>query len=239
MNFNKAIIVAAGLGSRLGDLTKDTPKPLLKIGEDTIIERNINTLKKNGIEDIGIVVGYKKEKIMELLGDSYTYIFNPFYENTNNMASLWFAKDFVRNSNFIYCHSDIIYEEYILKKLLNTKGDIVLSVEEKRCDGEAMKVLLTDNTFVKSSKDISLEKAYGEWIGMARFSHTGWNLYFKYIEELLYNKNFKVYDTEAMNNLVKDYIGFIKISSFTNLKWYEIDFYEDYIKAINMFKSNN
>lgn len=94
MEFNKAIIVAAGLGSRLGDLTKDIPKSLLKIGKDTIIERNINTLKKNGIEDIGIVVGYKKEKIMELLGDGYTYIFNPFYENTNNMASLWFAKIF-------------------------------------------------------------------------------------------------------------------------------------------------
>ena len=101
----KAVIVAAGKAERLQPLTNDTPKCLLPINGRPLIEYSLEVLKQNGIHQIGFVVGYLKDKLPEILGSQYAYIFNPFYAMTNNMASLWFAKDFIGDNDFIYLQS--------------------------------------------------------------------------------------------------------------------------------------
>jgi choline kinase len=233
LSIKKAVIVAAGLGKRLKDVTGGKPKSLLKIGDKTIIEHSIYKMKKLGIEQIGIVVGHEKEFVKSYLGNEYTYIFNPFYKYTNNMASLWFAKEFIKDSDFIYSHADIFYEEEILNNLIKYEGDIVLSVEKKNCDEEAMKVKLNNNMeFLESSKEIPLEESFGEWTGLAKFNNKAWNKYKLAIEELLYNEEFQAYDTKAMNILVKKYTNIIKVNYFENLNWVEVDFKEDYEKAL-------
>ncbi|KAE9634981.1 NTP transferase domain-containing protein [Defluviitalea raffinosedens] len=233
----KAVIVAAGLGSRLGSLTESIPKCLLKIGEESIIERSIRLLKKQGIEDIGIVVGYKKEVLQQHLGDQYTYIFNPFYRETNNMGSLWFAKDFIGNSDFIYSHADVVYDERILEMTVKAEGKIVLTVEEKQCDEEAMKVRVDENlSFRESSKDIPLNESFGEWTGLAKFENESWKKYLEEVESLLYNREFQVYDTKAMNQLNSKYRDIIEIVSFKDFKWVEVDFENDLRNAIEYFE---
>lgn len=99
-----------------------------------------------------VVVGCLKEQIIEKLKGKVTFIYNPFYETTNDMASLWFAKEFVRDTDFLYLHGDLVYHRDLVRKCLNAKGNIILVVDTKRCDEEDMKARVKNGLFVESSK---------------------------------------------------------------------------------------
>ncbi|MFQ5822874.1 MAG: sugar phosphate nucleotidyltransferase [bacterium] len=112
----KVIIIAAGSGSRLNKHSSDMPKTLTPIGEQTIIDIIIQTLKKVGIREIALVCGFKKEMLKAYLGDGsphgvkLTYIFNPQWENPNGI-SVWTAKDFVKKYEpFLLLMSDHIFD---------------------------------------------------------------------------------------------------------------------------------
>ena len=95
----RAIILAAGFGTRLLPLTEVTPKPLIDVNGKIIIERMIEALKENGIDEINIVVGYKKEKF-EYLKDKYSnirFIENQYYSTSNNISSIYVARELLKN----------------------------------------------------------------------------------------------------------------------------------------------
>jgi choline kinase len=121
-----AIILAAGLGSRLSPLTDDKPKSLIKFGQETLLERNIAMLRKYGIEDISIVTGYKKEKINF---SGINYYENKNYKDNSTLASLFFAEEKILESTII-TYSDIIFDEFILQRLLNTKNEISVVIDK-------------------------------------------------------------------------------------------------------------
>jgi len=226
MNELKAVIVAAGESRRLQPLSKGFPKCFLKVGRHPLIIYSLEALKNCGIDDIAFVVGYKKEYFTEKLGNDYKYIFNPFYSTTNNMVSLWFAKDFISGSDFIYLHSDILYHPKILAMIISDNSEITLAVKETNCDEEMMKVRVEGRDLIESSKSIPLNEAFGEWVGIAKFTSTGWEKYLIKIEELLSEGAFNVYDTAAMNRLVEKEKN-IRIVPFKGLPFIEVDSPED------------
>jgi len=122
-----AIILAAGLGSRILPLTKDKPKSLIEFAGKSLLENQIELFRKNGIQDISIVTGYNKDKFS--LKD-VNYFENLGYEKTNTLLSLFCAKQKIMNSTII-SYADIIFEENILKKLLNTQDEISLVNDRK------------------------------------------------------------------------------------------------------------
>jgi len=225
-----AVIVAAGEGKRLRPVTIDTPKCLLPIGGKPLIEYSLRILKEHGVERIGLVVGYLKDKIIDALGPQYTYISNPFYAFTNDMASLWLAKEFIGSNDFIYLHSDLLYHPRILTMTMESDAEITLAVEKKGCDKEAMKVVEDGGYLVESSKEIPLTKAFGEWTGITKFTNIGWRKYLLEVEQLLAAGDFNAYDTKAMNRLVKKE-RVIKILDINELPFIEIDTLEDLRKA--------
>ena len=104
----RAIILAAGFGTRLLPLTEVTPKPLIDVNGKIIIERMIEALKENGIDEINIVVGYKNEKF-EYLKDKYSnirFIENQYYSTSNNISSIYVARELLKN--VIILEADII-----------------------------------------------------------------------------------------------------------------------------------
>lgn len=226
----KAVIVAAGESRRLHPITNNTPKCFLSVGDRPLIEYSLAALKRCGINEIAFVVGYLKDKFPSWLGNGYEYIFNPFYAITNDMASLWFAKDFVRGSEFIYIHSDLLYHPEILSKTVASQAEIALAVEETVCDAEMMKVRVDGLSLLESSKDVALDQAFGEWTGIAKFTSTGWQKYLPEIEQLLAEGQFNVYDTVAMNRLVQKE-RMIRIVPFRDLPFIEIDYPGDLEKA--------
>ncbi|HCL56825.1 MAG TPA: hypothetical protein DHW82_07435 [Spirochaetia bacterium] len=237
MEIKKAVIVAAGLSSRLYPLTLERPKGLLPVGGKSLLERSIGILRKNGIEDIAVVVGYKKEMIMEALDSSITYIPNPFYKHCNNLGSLWFARNFVHNDPIVYMHGDIIYDEKIFSQtfqsFLKRKDDIELVTDFTRHDEESMKVRITkENYLIESSKEIPLDKAAGEWTGITYIRNS--EAVFKYFSKVLFEEGLNHYDTKAFSEMAAD--GYkIYCSSTMELPWTEIDFIDDYEKAKSLF----
>jgi|TARA_Y100000034_G_scaffold128501_1_gene183203 choline kinase len=230
----KAVIVAAGRGTRLYGNDSEIPKCLTEVAEGkTLLDLTLENLKKHGITDIAIVSGWKKEKIHEKLGDSVTHLFNPFYETTNDMASLWFGKEAVGDEPFLYLHSDLLYHDELIKKAIDAEGDIVLVTDTEVFDEESMKVKLDEKGhLIESSKAIPLDQAGGEWTGIIKFSSEGWKKLIPEIESLLAEGRFMDYDTSALTNLAEK--GFpIKIVPTDKLPWIEIDFPDDLEKAKN------
>ena len=218
----KAIIVAAGRSSRLYPLTLDTPKPLLKINGLSIIENSINNLYESGVCDIAVVTGYLKEQFLGLLKDRVRFFENPFYAFTNDMASFWCARDFVKDDDFLYIHGDLVLHPDIIKKCLDKKGAMVLVVDKKICDEEDMKVRLEKGVFAESSKEIPLEKSYGEWIGLAKFSKEAGLLVFNEIENILSEGRVNEYDSYAFTRLAQ-HGKKIDICHTDGFFWAEID----------------
>ncbi len=226
----KAVIVAAGASRRLRPDTDHLPKCFLPVGDRSLVEYSLSAIRSLGIEQIGFVVGYLRDQFPARLGDDYQYIFNPFYATTNNMASLWFAKEFVGDSDFLYMHSDLLYHPDILAMTAASDAEIALAVEEGPCDAEMMKVRVDGLDLLESSKDIPLDEASGEWTGVAKFTASGWRKYLVEVEELLAEGDFNAYDTVAMNRLVARERA-IQVVPFHGLPFIEIDTPDDLREA--------
>ena len=121
----KAVVIAAGLGSRLKSMTEDTPKCMLKINGKTILQHQIDAYNNCGISDISVVRGYKKEKINL---SSIRYYENTDYKNNNILNSLFYAEEQI-NGNVIISYSDIIFSTQIVDRLLDSNADISIVVD--------------------------------------------------------------------------------------------------------------
>ena len=123
----KAIILAAGRGSRLKPYTKESPKCLTELGGMTLIERQLQTLRNQGIDDIIIITGYKSD---QLKLPETRQIHNTSWANTNMVESL-FCAEAEFGKDIIVCYSDIIYEPNVLSSLLMSTEDISVVVDRK------------------------------------------------------------------------------------------------------------
>lgn len=240
MTTRKAVIVAAGLSSRLYPLTETSPKPLLNIGSETLLGRSLRLLRGVGVDSPAVVVGYKGELIRSALGDGIEFVPNPFYRHCNNMGSLWMARDFVGKDPFLYLHGDLIYDEQMLNSFVSAAADsnavMDLLVEFGHTDEEAMKVRLDQRgRFSASSKSIPSEDAAGEWTGIAMIRDS--KAVFDAIERHLMRSGLTDYDTAAFTTLASEGS---EIACFpTNgMSWSEIDDLGDLENARARFAPN-
>jgi L-glutamine-phosphate cytidylyltransferase len=235
-DFKKAVIVAAGMGRRLGATAGERPKALLEVGGATLIERSIHSLREAGVADITVVTGFGKEQIENCLGASVEYRENPFFAMTNNMASLWLAQSAVVHEPFVYLHADIIYDAEILARCLATPAS-GMAVDCHPCADEEMKVSVAAGMVERSDKGIPAEKAHGEWVGIACFDGpTGDALFAEIERQLAANRAYDAYDTAAFNQLVREGHR-LSMVDCTGLPWTEIDFPEDLARAQQLFST--
>lgn len=119
----QAIILAAGMGKRLGDLTKNNTKCMVPVGGETLIERLLHQLEQHKIEQVVMVVGYERENLMRYISTldihlPIRFVENPIYDKTNNIYSLFLAKDYLVKDDTLLFESDIIIEDSIIGRLL-------------------------------------------------------------------------------------------------------------------------
>lgn len=228
----QAIIMAAGKGSRLGNLTKGKPKSFAEIKGKKLIEYNLQLLQKYGIEQIIIVTGYHCEDFEELTKEmpNVKLIYNPFYEFVNVLGSFYMGMEALQD-DFIYMHADTLCEPAILEKLLCLEADVILPVEYKKCDEEAMKVRSENDKIVEITKQMSLELAEGEFIGIASFRKSVIPFLKAKTKQLLKEKEYSAYFESAIQRLIDEEDFDIKAVSTENYFWAEIDFMEDYERA--------
>jgi choline kinase len=174
----KAIILAAGRGSRMGSLTTDQPKCLTVVHGKSLIEHQINALSEAGIKEIAIVTGYKSE-MLNTYGTSHFH--NPWWEETNMVASLLCAKEWLNESDCIVSYSDIFYGSQIVKDLMACNDDIAVAYDpnwlelwSKRFENpldDAETFRIDDNGYISEigQKASSVEEIQGQYMGLLKF----------------------------------------------------------------------
>lgn len=228
----QAIIMAAGKGSRLGSLTENTPKSLLEIKGKKLLDINIAMLHKYGIWDITIVTGFEDQKFIEATKGvpGITLIYNPFYEFTNVIGSYYMGMKQLHD-DFIYLHADTICDISVFDELLRADGDIVLPVDTKPCDDEAMKVRLEDGKIVEIIKQMPIEVAAGEFIGIAKIKKNVIGDLNNSTIGVLRDKIFTSYFEGALQRVFDMKKYDVRMIETKGRFWGEVDFLEDYQRA--------
>lgn len=231
----QAIIMAAGKGSRLGKITKGKPKSFAEIKGKKLIEYNLQLLKKYGIDEIIIVTGYCCEAFESLTEnmEGIRLIYNPFYEMMNVLGSFYMGMDALKE-DFIYLHADTLCEPALFEKLVynDFDADAVLPVEYGQCNDEAMKVKTREGNIVQITKQMPIEEAEGEFIGMAFFRRKVIPALKEKTKRLLQEKKFNEYFESVVQKLIDQDGCRIKAIPTAGAFWTEIDFVEDYEKAL-------
>jgi len=239
----KAIIIAAGLGSRLNQLTADTPKCMLPVGNKPIVEYLFDAFTSNNIKDIAIVKGYLKDKINY---PQYKEYINEDYPNNNIMSSLMYAESFM-DDEIVISYSDIIYSPEIVAELLKSQADIAIVVDQNwrqkyvgrdsHPESEAEKAKYSPSLkAMKLGKVIPGDETnVGEFIGLLKLSPRGCKIFKeefikakkKYEGKPFYNAPTfdKAYITDFLNHIISlDYEVYCTLISGG---WREIDTEQD------------
>ena len=240
----KAILISAGKGERLYPLTKNTPKSLLEVGNGlTLLETQLHSLSENNIKDIIIIVGYKAEQIEAKIKDyqgkfNITTVYNPFYDVSNNLLSVWMARHYMQDE-FISINGDDIFAPEVVESLLKSNHDITMVIDEKdEYDEDDMKVVHKDGLILEVSKKIDSKKANGESIGMIKFSNKGPEIYTSILDEMVrIHDNRNVFYLKAIQKIIDK--GFkVNYSMCKETDWSELDFHPD-LKLIRTYLKRN
>ena len=244
----KALIIAAGLGSRLKKHTENLPKCMLDFGGKTLLQRQLDAYKKCGITNISLIRGYKKEKINY---KGIKYFENTDYRNNNILNSIFYAENII-NGNTIISYSDILFDPSVVKRAVESDHDISVVVDidwrgyyvgrKDHPISEAENVIFNSNNEVEKIGKINTgkEEVHGEFIGMIKLSNHGTNIFkehFHRLKKIYWNKPFqransfqKAYLTDFIQELVD--IGVKVHCVIIESGWKEIDTVEDYKKAL-------
>lgn len=226
----QAIIMAAGKGSRLGKLTEDNPKCFLEINGVKVLDYIIALLHENNIYDIVIVTGYKHTIIEDYLKGikGITFVYNPFYEFMNVLGSFFIAQGMVKTDDLIYMHADTLCAPDVFEEMLRTTGDMVLPVDFRECDEEAMKVRTESGKLIEISKQIPCSQSEGEFIGIAKIGSNIIPALKSVTLKLMEQKAFDSYFEGAITQLIYDNQYILRTMDVRGRFWGEIDFGEDY-----------
>ncbi|MBE8232496.1 MAG: phosphocholine cytidylyltransferase family protein [Endozoicomonadaceae bacterium] len=238
----KAIILAAGVGSRIRPLTDNCPKSLLKVGDSTILQMMVSNLQSSGINDIVIVLGYLQQQIKDYIALNFPnvnvqFVVNEQYEVTNTGYSLMLTEPFVEGCDFIKFDADVVFEQDILNQLIASEYRNVLCIDKAiNLDAEEIKVIIDQQGKVlKASKDVAPKDAIGESIGIEKISHTTANALFSELKLMMKDeKNYQAYYEAAYERLIDKEFEFNTLD-ITGLKWTEIDTLDDFDLAKSIF----
>ena len=248
----KAIIIAGGLSSRLYPLTNNGPKCMLKVGGKTILQREIEAFRRCGVNDIVVITGYKKEKINY---PDIRYCYDTGYQTPSILRGLFCAEEEMKDG-FIFSYSDIIYTEDVVRKMLSNQNDVDLVVDvdwqdyykgrTKHPIGEAENVIVREGKIIKIGKNLTAGESDGEFIGLAKFSKKGAEIFRE--ESLRVRKEYsgkpfheaKIFERSYLTDMFQELIdrGVNVHSAEIKKNWWEIDTDEDLEKVRKIFSKN-
>jgi choline kinase len=225
----KAIILAAGVGSRLRPLTDHRPKCLLEVGGRTLIDHQVATLQRYGITDVVVVVGYCGDQIRRHLGGRVRYIDNERYESTNSLYSLWLAREDLLSGALIL-NSDVFAQPLLFDRLLQSvASDAILVERGDAFEAEDMKVMLNGSYVVDFGKDLSRERAHAHNVGVAKFSGEGASRLADCLEHLVATGHENDWVPVAFREFASHWA--LAAVATDGLPWIEIDYVEDLTRA--------
>lgn len=234
----KAIILAAGMASRLRPLTLTTPKSLLKVGERSLLQRSMDALIANGVKEFCIVTGYLHEMIEDFVKEQYAdsikviFIYNKVYETTNNIYSLWLARPFAEGQEVLLLDSDLLYDPQIVTRVLATNAPNVLTLIRHELGEEEMKVVTDAQGSIKEiSKTCNPADAAGESLGIEKMGKDYTMALYKELEPMMNEEHLEnVFYERAFERLILQGHTY-QVLDVTELFSCELDTIEDFENA--------
>jgi L-glutamine-phosphate cytidylyltransferase len=222
----KAILLAGGRGTRISRYVGEKPKCTLDIGGITLIRHTVELLIKNNI-DVSIVIGYNKEMVINsLIGLNVKYYYNPFYDVTNSIASLWFAKNELSGEDILIANADVYWEQNILDLLLADKQEQLMLLDTSRSSDYLFKC--EGNRLIEHGKDIT--DFTGEYVGIAKIENTLLNKFVGRLESLIEKQQHSLWWENVLYSFINEIS--INVKDVNGLFWSEIDFIEDYNRIV-------
>jgi len=234
----KAIILAAGKGTRISDEIGFMPKSLLEINGKCLIRNITEMLISFDIQPI-ICTGYQANKIKEALTDlNVQYCHNPFYDITNNISSLWFARENI-DDDIIILSADLIFQKEIIEKLIRQNNALTMIVDKSRImDGDYF-LRLSDAGYVLGyGSDMPPHLRSCEYIGLSKISRSVAEIFAQRLDEMIKSQKHQQYFEQVFFSFIDDEKLKISTIDISGLNWREVDFYDDYLKAKQQFETN-
>jgi L-glutamine-phosphate cytidylyltransferase len=236
----RAIVLAAGQGRRLQPLTDETPKTLLRVGSQPILDHILDTLEAAGYEEVAVVTGFEREQIESHCasreGLRIEFVHNADYDTTNNIYSLWLAREYAEGG-FTLVNADTLFPPSSLRRLCDAEGSALLVDVEKELDDEEMQVAIGSGSLETIGKDLDgedretgvyLEDGDGEYIGVSRFTAEDTERLFEHVETFVEAGAVTDWYEAAFDRLFSEReIGYVEVEG----TWMEIDTPEDLERA--------
>ncbi|HWZ32159.1 MAG TPA: phosphocholine cytidylyltransferase family protein [Bryobacteraceae bacterium] len=226
----KALILAAGQGTRIRSAHGNRPKCLIQCNDSawTILDQQIDSLFSAGVRDIGIAVGYEKDQIIRHVTRHYRhqlarfrFIENPAFAETNNIYSLWLAREWLKDSSFVCLNADVVCDSRILNPAVRSNAPVTMIVDREWRD-ETMKVIIDGNRVIRMSKQISQSEFSATYIGITAFDASVHGSLFDRIDDLVRAGNQNVFFNVAVQQLADEGLA-ISYTETSGLPWAEID----------------
>jgi choline kinase len=228
----RAVILAAGSGSRLRPVIGPYPKCLAVVGDRTLLERQLDALREHGIDGITVVVGYRRDAIEPVCGPDVDFIYNPDYATTNSLYSLWLARDLL-SDGFVVLNSDVLFHPHLLTRLLASSYEDALLVAARepgvQYSDEEMKVHVCDGCVAAIDKTLDDSLADGENVGVAKFGPEGAAVLLRHADALVTAGAVREWLPRAFHAFSQERP--LHVIDTAGYPWIEIDFPDDYARA--------
>lgn len=236
----KAIVLAAGLGTRLRPITNEVPKCMVPVNGIRIIDKQIHNLVSNGVKDIYVVAGYKADVLISHLKEIYPdvhIIDNKRYAETNNMYSLYMAMPNVEGEDFLLMNADVYYDANIVEGLLASEEPSMIACDRSQFIEESMKIIVDATGKINHiSKKITEQEAYAVSIDVYKISKQAGAILFDNVKQTIEAKK----DENSWTEVALDEIFSQTIFKPYVIKerWFEIDNHDDLATAERIFKGD-
>lgn len=237
---NTYIILAAGKGRNLQPLTLKYPKTSFRLDEHTtVLQRMVRSIRqydKNA--EIVVVIGYLAETIrQELSEDNCKFVTNPFYEVTNSISSVWFAREYLERENVVIVHGDVVFSDIIVKKHLvkSTDYPYVLVDSSRVTPGSYNAVIKDQNVLVMSNK---LERFDAKYCCMTKLDAVSARLLKEEIDNMIYNNMYDQFVEDSLVQLIMFHDFQLYAEDIAGKTWAEVDTVDDLLMARQIIAEN-
>lgn len=227
------IILAAGKGNNLQPLTLKYAKTSYKLDENTtVLQRMVRSIRRaDKNAEIVVVVGYKAEEIKkELVGENVLFVMNPFYEVTNSISSVWFARDYLERENVTIVHGDVVFSDEIVQKYLTIPTDYPYVLGDSLCvrPGAYNIVAKDDQVLVMSKK---LENFSSKYCCMTKLDPVSSRLLKQEVDSMINDNMYDQYFEDSLVQMIMFHDFQLFCRDIAGKRWAEVDTVDDLLTA--------
>jgi choline kinase len=243
MKTTTAVILVAGIGSRLRPITDDRPKALVDLGGETILGRTVRLLASYGVQRVVLATGYREDAVRAAMHGApvpVEYCRNPEFDRTQNSVSLALCRAALGADAFFKLDGDVVFQRQVLDRLDESSAELAVAVDAGRMlDAEAMKVTVCARNIEAFGKGIELARSAGESIGIERVASGASPRLFDALDAAIAAGDTSLYYEDVYSRLIA--VGQLKAEavSVRDLPWTEVDDFADLERARAMVQAGD